>query len=159
MALTYPHFIGNKKSIMVPSTSSLAHVILTQDNSKKIAAYKIIEYVEFGMLLGLGTNGLAMSIAVVQYGWKYVHQKLQDLFVEVDCVAKLRTKSKSGEPFETDNKNYIVDLYFNKDIGDLKNIHSDSILRIAGVFEHEMFLDVTTTMIVAGELGVTVKNK
>ncbi len=70
-------------------------------------------------------------------------------FVEVGCIAKLRTKGESGEPFETDNKNNIVNL----------KVTSDSILRIAGVFEHRMFLDMATTMIVAGELGVTMKKK
>ncbi|KAL5542787.1 hypothetical protein UlMin_010497 [Ulmus minor] len=108
---------------MVPtasSTSSLALVILTQDELKKIAAYKAVEYKESGM-------------------------KLEDLFVKVGYVAKLRIKGESGEPFETNNKNYIV--------------ASDSILRIAGVIEHDMFLDMATTMIVDGELVVTIKNK
>ena len=36
---------------------------------------------------------------------------------------------------------------------------SDAILNIAGVVEHGMFLDMATTVIVAGELGLTVKNK
>ncbi|KAL5553377.1 hypothetical protein UlMin_040778 [Ulmus minor] len=113
---------------------------------------------ETKMVRHLGGSGLAMPVEVVQYGWKYVSQKLQDLFVEAGCVAKLRTKGETGEPFETDNKNYIVDLYFKKDIGDLK-VASDLILRICGVVEHGMFLDMATTVIVAGELGITVKNK
>ena len=53
----------------------------------------------------------------------------------MDCVAKLRIKSKSGEPFETDNKNNIVDLYLKKYIRDLE-VASNSILRIARVVEH-----------------------
>ncbi|KAL5569214.1 hypothetical protein UlMin_025789 [Ulmus minor] len=108
---------------MVPtasSTSSLTSVILTQDELKKIAAYKAVEYVESKMVLGLGAGSTVK------------HAKLQDLVVEVGCVAKLRTKGESGEPFETDNKNYIVNF--------------DSILRIAGVVEHGMLLDVATTV-------------
>ncbi|KAL5575534.1 hypothetical protein UlMin_017233 [Ulmus minor] len=157
MALAYPHFIGSKKSTMVhsiSSASSIVLVILTQDELKKIAAYKAIEYVESRIVLGLETG----STVKHAYCWKYVYQKFQNLFVEVGCVAKLRTKGESGEAFETDNKNYIVDLYLKKDIVDL-TATSDSILRIVGIFEHRMFLDVATTVIFVGELGVTVKNK
>lgn len=84
---------------------------------------------------------------------------LQDLFSEAGCVAKLKTcEEESGEPFVTDNGNYIVDLYFKKDIGDLRAA-SEAILQVAGVVEHGMFLNMATTVIVARELGITVKNK
>ncbi|KAL5582260.1 hypothetical protein UlMin_014702 [Ulmus minor] len=188
---------------MVPTVSyasSLAHVILTQDELK---SYKAMEYVESKMVLGLGEgstmkhgvvvllcqlrlssmvgnirdgfgsrsrvdgeahrgsnrlafalggSGLAMPVEVIQYCWKFIYQNdvdfsgfHKDLFVDMGCVAKIMIKCESGEPFETHNKKYIV--------------ASDSILRIAGVVEHDMFLDVAITVIVAGELGVTMKNK
>ncbi|KAF2291803.1 hypothetical protein GH714_035669 [Hevea brasiliensis] len=78
-------------------------------------------------------------------------------------VAKLRSKGSNGkenggEPFVTDNGNYIVDLYVKRDIGGLKAA-SNAILRLAGVVEHGMFLDMANTVIVAGELGITIKNK
>ncbi|KAF2291798.1 hypothetical protein GH714_035654 [Hevea brasiliensis] len=60
-------------------------------------------------------------------------------------------KENGGEPFVTDNGNYIVDLYFKRDIGSLKAA-SNAILRLAGVVEHDMFLDMAKTIIVAGEL-------
>ncbi|MBA0760055.1 hypothetical protein Gotri_022845 [Gossypium trilobum] len=185
-------------------------VILTQDELKKIAAYKAVEFVESGMVLGLGTgstakhavdrigellrlgklknivgiptskktqeqakficivdesklvkhlggSGLAMPVEVVPFCWKFTANKLQNLFEDSGCVAKLRNDSK-GKSFVTDNGNYIVDLYLKKDIGDLQ-VASDAILRIAGVVEHGMFLDMATTVIVAGELGITIKNK
>ncbi|KAI9112594.1 hypothetical protein K1719_016517 [Acacia pycnantha] len=40
-------------------TLSPSPVILTQDDLKKIAAYKAEEYVEFDMVLGLGTRSMA----------------------------------------------------------------------------------------------------
>jgi ribose 5-phosphate isomerase A len=70
----------------------------------------------------------------------------------------LRTDNGGEKIFVTDNGNYIVDLFFKKDIGDLK-VASDAILRLAGVVEHGMFLDMATTVIVAGELGITIKDK
>lgn len=269
MAIAYPHFIGSEKSametgiILSPSSPSpsLPHVILTQDELKKIAAYKAVEYVESGMVLGLGTgstakhavdrigellrqgklknivgiptskktheqavslgiplsdldshpildlaidgadevdpylnlvkgrggsllrekmvegackkfivivdesklvnhlggSGLAMPVEIVPFCWKFTAQRLQMLFEGSGCVAKLRTY-ENGEPFVTDNRNYVVDLYFKREIGDLK-VASDAILRLAGVVEHGMFLGMATTLIVAGECGVVVKDK
>ncbi|KAK1380822.1 Ribose-5-phosphate isomerase [Heracleum sosnowskyi] len=106
----------------------------------------------------LGGSGLAMPVEIVPFCWKFTLERLRMMFVDAGCVAKLRRFSENGEPFVTDNGNYIIDLYFEKDIGDLK-VASDEILRLAGVVEHGMFLDMATTLIVAGELGVTVKNK
>ncbi|XWS63898.1 hypothetical protein CRYUN_Cryun06bG0140800 [Craigia yunnanensis] len=105
----------------------------------------------------LGGSSLAVPIEVVPFCWKFTANKLQNLFEDSGCVAKLRNDCK-GEPSVTDNGNYIVDLYLKKDIGDL-HVASDAILRIAGVVEHGMFLDMATTVIVAGELGITIKNK
>ncbi|CAK9141305.1 unnamed protein product [Ilex paraguariensis] len=106
----------------------------------------------------LGGSGLAMPVEIVPFCWKFTAQKLKLLFKDAGCVAMLRTFSETGEPFVTDNGNYIIDLYFKKDIGDLKAA-SDAILRLTGVVEHGMFLGMATTLIVAGELGVTMKNK
>ncbi|XP_054809861.1 probable ribose-5-phosphate isomerase 2 [Prosopis cineraria] len=253
-------------ALVVPSSptpsSSSSPVILTQDELKKIAAYKAVEYVESGMVLGLGTgstakhavarigellkqgkleniigiptskmtqeqavsvgiplsdldshpivdlaidgadevdpdlnlvkgrggsllrekmiegackkfivivdetkqvkylggSGLAVPVEIVPFCWKFTASRLQKMFEDSGCEAKLRTSGENEKPFVTDNGNYIVDLYFKRSIGDLKAA-SDAILRLAGVAEHGMFLDMATTVIVAGELGVTVKNK
>ncbi|KAF9665415.1 hypothetical protein SADUNF_Sadunf16G0120200 [Salix dunnii] len=130
----------------------------------------------------IGGSGLAMPVEIVPFCWKFTAKRLQELFEHAGCVAKLRTSASSngmenggyvaklstfacsngmengGLPFVTDNGNYVVDLYFTRDIGDLKAA-SDAILRLAGVVEHGMFLDMATTVIVAGDRGVTIKNK
>ncbi|KAG4907579.1 hypothetical protein JHK84_056112 [Glycine max] len=261
MAIPYPHFIATEKAAMdagLLHPSSPSSVILTQDDLKKIAAYKAVEYVESGMVLGLGTgstakhavdrigellrqgklkdivgiptstkthdqalslgiplsdldshptvdlaidgadevdpflnlvkgrggsllrekmvegackkfivivdesklvnylggSGLAMPVEVIQFCWRFTAARLQKLFQEAGCVAKLRTFAEKDEPYVTDNGNFIVDLYFERSIGDLKAA-SDAILQLAGVVEHGMFLDMATTVIVAGELGLT----
>ncbi|WVZ24784.1 hypothetical protein V8G54_003328 [Vigna mungo] len=106
----------------------------------------------------IGGSGLAMLVEVIQFCWKFTAERLRRLFEEAGCVAKLRTFGEKEEPFVTDNGNFIVDLYFKRSIGDLKGA-SNAILQVAGVVEHRMFLDMATTVIVAGELGLTVKNK
>ncbi|KAJ4829351.1 putative ribose-5-phosphate isomerase 2 [Turnera subulata] len=259
MAIPCPPFIGSEKLAMEAAAPS-PPVFLTQDELKKIAAYKAVEFVQSGMVLGLGTGSTAkhavdriaellrhgkltnivgiptskkthqqavslgiplsdldshpvvdlaidgadevdpdlnlvkgrggsllrekmiesatkkfivivdetklvsrvgatgaMPVEVVPFCWKFTQDRLQGMFGYAGCAAKLR-RDAGGEPFVTDNKNYIVDLFFEKDIGDLK-VASDAILRLAGVVEHGMFLDMATTVIVAGELGVTIKNK
>ncbi|KAH7841641.1 hypothetical protein Vadar_032474 [Vaccinium darrowii] len=106
----------------------------------------------------IGGSGLAMPVEIVPFCWKFTVERLRLLFDEAGCVARLRMDRESGEPFVTDNKNYIIDLYFEQDIGDLM-VASDAILRLPGVVEHGMFLGMATTLIVAGGLGVRVKNK
>ncbi|KAJ4949838.1 hypothetical protein NE237_014316 [Protea cynaroides] len=106
----------------------------------------------------LGGSLLAMPVEIVPFCWKFTTERLQILFEDSGCVAKLRTCEKNDEPFVTDNGNYIVNLYFEKEIGDL-NAASDSILRLPGVVEHGMFLNMASIVIVAGELGVTMKEK
>ncbi|MBO0181264.1 ribose-5-phosphate isomerase A, partial [Vibrio parahaemolyticus] len=58
----------------------------------------------------------------------------------------------------TDNGNYIVDMHVGEDMGDLGAV-SDAILRLPGVVGHGVFLDMASTVIIAGELGVKIKNK
>lgn len=106
----------------------------------------------------LGGSGLAMPVEIVPFCWKFTASRLQKLFEDSGCVAKLRTFGENKEPFVTDNGNYIVDLYFESSMGDLK-VASDAILQLPGVVEHGMFLDMATTVIVASEFGVTVKTK
>ncbi|KAL4279008.1 hypothetical protein GQ457_03G009560 [Hibiscus cannabinus] len=105
----------------------------------------------------LGGSGLALPVEVVPFCWKFTAGKLRNLFKASGCAARLRNDGK-GEAFVTDNGNYIVELYMEKEMGDLRAA-SDAVLRIAGVVEHGMFLDMATTVIVAGELGITIKNK
>lgn len=124
------------------------------------ACKKFIVIVDESKLVNhLGESELAVPVEVVPFCWNYTVQQLQKLFQDSGCVAKLRTFGKDDEqPFVTDNRNYIVDLYFKEDIGDLQAA-SDAILRLPSVVEHGMFLDMATTMIVAGKLGVQVINK
>ncbi|KAM0055795.1 putative ribose-5-phosphate isomerase [Helianthus debilis subsp. tardiflorus] len=210
MALAYSKKPSTTTTGIMPSPPQL---LLTQDDLKKIAAYKAVEFVESGMVLGLGTGSTARH-AIDRIGEllhqgkltniigiptsKKTHEQALSLGIplsdldthpvldlaidgadEVDphmnlvkgrggsllrekmiegCVAKLRVVGENGEPYVTDNGNYVVDLYFEKDIGDLVAA-GDAMLRLAGVVEHGMFIDMATTLIVAGELGVTVKNK
>ncbi|CAN6451964.1 unnamed protein product [Victoria cruziana] len=113
---------------------------------------------ETKMVENLGESGNAVPVEVVPFCWEYTAKRLQSLFQEAGCEAKLRRCGDGDEPFVTDNSNYILDLFFKGLIGDVGTA-SDAMSRMTGVIEHGMFLDMATTVIVAGPHGVTVKNK
>ncbi|KAJ0242736.1 ribose-5-phosphate isomerase 2 [Hirschfeldia incana] len=115
---------------------------------------------ESKMVKHIGGSGLALPVEVVPFCWKFTAEKLREVMEGYGgCEARLRLGGgEGGEAFVTDNGNYIVDMYLEKDMGDLWAV-SDAILRLPGVVEHGMFLDMASTVIIAGELGVKIKNK
>ncbi|KAL5992101.1 putative ribose-5-phosphate isomerase 2 [Asimina triloba] len=135
---------------------------LLREKMVEIACKKFIVIVDETKLVNhLGGSGLAVPVEVVPFCWKFTAARLQSMFISSGCMAKLRTCTSANDkeqPFVTDNSNYIVDLYFQKEIGDL-HAASDAILRLAGVVEHGMFLNMATSVIVAGLSGITIKNK
>ncbi|XP_077245376.1 ribose 5-phosphate isomerase, type A protein [Tasmannia lanceolata] len=112
---------------------------------------------ETKLVSGLGGSGLAMPVEVVQFCWKYNLIRLQELFNEEGCEAKLRVDA-DGKPYVTDNSNYIVDLYFKTPIKDAGSAGKE-ISAFEGVVEHGLFLDMATAVIIAGKDGVSVMNK
>lgn len=106
---------------------------------------------------GLGGSGLAMPVEVVQFCWKYNLKRLQELFKELDCEAKLRLEA-DGKPYVTDNSNYIVDLYFKTPIKDGEAAGRE-ISALEGVVEHGLFLGMASEVIIAGKTGVSVQTK
>lgn len=100
----------------------------------------------------IGGSGLGMPVEVIPFCWKHSLKRLVALF------GKLRECADSGEAYVSDNGNYIMDLNFEKDIGDL-NEASDAMLRLPGIVDHGMFIGLATTVIVAGLNGVTVNTK
>lgn len=110
---------------------------------------------ESKMVKHVGGSGLAMPVEVIPFCWNFSLERLVSLFE--GCVGELR-RVDGGKAYVTDNGNYIVDLYFERDIGDL-DVASDRILRLPGVVEHGMFIGLATEVIVAGVDGIVVKTK
>jgi len=131
---------------------------LLREKMVEAASDKFIVVVDDTKLVdGLGGSGLAMPVEVVQFCWKYNLDRLQQLFKEEGCDAKLRL-DESGKPYVTDNSNYIVDLYFKTPIRDSLGAGAE-ISALEGVVEHGLFLNMATSVIIAGKSGVEVKNK
>ncbi|MEO8285824.1 MAG: ribose 5-phosphate isomerase A [Chloroflexota bacterium] len=90
-----------------------------------------------------------VPVEVVQFGWSRTRDELQKL----DCIAT-RRESPTGAPFVTDSGNYLIDCKFPY----VKNPQrlSDNIIRITGVIEHGLFLNIARRIIIASEAGVRV---
>ena len=99
----------------------------------------------------------AMPVEIVQFCWQYNLERLKSLPEVAGCEAKLRMTA-SGEPYVTDNGNYIVDLYFKTPIKDA-HAAAKSIADLEGVVEHGLFLDMVDVCIVAGSGGVEVRER
>ncbi|CAI9102691.1 OLC1v1000998C1 [Oldenlandia corymbosa var. corymbosa] len=131
---------------------------LLREKMVEAASDKFVVVVDDSKLVtGLGGSGLAMPVEVVQFCWKYNLIRLQELFKDEGCEAKLRLDG-DGKPYVTDNSNYIVDLYFKNPIKDSAAAGKE-ISSFEGVVEHGLFLDMTTAVIIAGKNGVDVKSK
>lgn len=131
---------------------------LLREKMVEAASDKFVVVVDDSKLVsGLGGSGLAMPVEVVQFCWKYNQVRLQELFKEEGCEAKLRLDG-DGKPYVTDNANYIVDLYFKNPIKD-SSAAGKEISAFEGVVEHGLFLDMTTAVIIAGKNGVEVQSK
>ncbi|KAK1681949.1 hypothetical protein QYE76_042797 [Lolium multiflorum] len=131
---------------------------LLREKMVEAASGKFVVVVdETKLVTGLGGSGLAMPVEVVQFCWKYNLVRLQGLFNEEGVEAKLRL-NEDGKPYVTDNSNYIVDLYFKTPIKDALGAGKE-IAALEGVVEHGLFLNMASSVIIAGSDGVSVKTK
>ncbi|MQM04190.1 hypothetical protein Taro_036982 [Colocasia esculenta] len=131
---------------------------LLREKMVEAASDKFVVVVDDSKLVsGLGGSGLAMPVEVVQFCWKYNLTRLQELFKEEGCEAKLRLDG-DGKPYVTDNSNYIVDLYFKTPIRDAAAA-GEEISAFEGVVEHGLFLDMASAVIIAGKEGISVQTK
>ena len=94
----------------------------------------------------LGTEW-ALPIEVVPFGWRAQCAFLASLGAEVEL-----RHGENGEPFRTDQGNYILDA----DFGPIENLTelAAQLDSRAGIVEHGLFLGLATDVVVAGPEGV-----
>lgn len=88
---------------------------------------------------------IPVPVEVLPFGWKLTHQRLSHLGNPV-------LREKDGDPFVSDNGNYILDLYGceYRELATLAN----QIKMISGVVDHGLFCNLATEAIIAGEQGI-----
>ncbi|KZV19528.1 putative ribose-5-phosphate isomerase 2 [Dorcoceras hygrometricum] len=133
---------------------SLLREKMVESVSKKF----IVIVDESKLVKHVGGSGLAMPVEVIPFCWNHSLKRLVNLFAYAGCVGELRKCAENGKPSVTDNGNYVIDLYFERDIGDLDEA-SDAILRLPGIVEHGMFIGLASSVIVASVSGITIKTK
>ena len=94
----------------------------------------------------LGTN-FALPVEVVQFGWQATAN-----FIEEQGAAVKQRINDDGNPFITDQHNYILDCDFGP-IADLGMLDFFLKTRV-GIVEHGLFLGLATDLIVAGPEGI-----
>ncbi len=122
--------------------NAAAQMVVIADETKlvhKLGAFDLpVEVIPFGH----GTTASRIVSASEQLGY-------------LNLVPKLRMKD--GAPFKTDNSNYIYDCPYGA-IADAKTL-ADNLSCITGVAEHGLFVDIATSLIIAGAHGVSVTNR
>jgi ribose 5-phosphate isomerase A len=94
-----------------------------------------------------------LPVEVVRFGFAATRLMVEAMSAEAGCVGEIRRReTKEGEPFLTDQGNFVLDCAFG-------NIPEPELLafalkRIPGVVEHGLFLGVADLAIVATASGV-----
>ncbi len=110
-------------------------------NGKKLAGEAAVEYVEDGMLLGLGTGTTVY--------WSIL--KLSEL---IKNGLQILRKDKEV-PFITDNGNYILDCRFTT-INEPEELNTQ-LNMIPGVVENGLFVRMADTVVVGGKSGTEIR--
>ncbi|XP_020594512.1 probable ribose-5-phosphate isomerase 3, chloroplastic, partial [Phalaenopsis equestris] len=131
---------------------------LLREKMVEAASDKFVVVIDDSKLVtSLGGTGQAVPVEIVQFCWKYNTSRLQELFKDEGCEAKLRL-DPDGKPFVSDNSNYIVDLYFKTPIQDLSAAGKE-MSALEGVVEHGLFLNMADEVIISGKEGLSIKTK
>ena len=116
-------------------------------NSKKV----IIIIDDSKIVKALGID-FPLPVEVVKFAWTSTRKTLE----EFGCEATLR-EVMEGEPFITDNGNYILDCEF-EPIEDPEQLHVN-LNNIPGVVENGLFIGLVDEVIVGGKQGIMTLDK
>jgi len=97
----------------------------------------------------LGTRA-PVPVEVVPFGWS----TLVPFFEKLGAAPVLR-RGPGGDPFVTDNGNYVVDCHFERGIADPTAV-ARALARRTGVVEDGLFLRIARVAVVAGRRGVRI---
>jgi ribose 5-phosphate isomerase A len=123
---------------------------LLREKIVESAAHRFVVVVDESKLVDrLGTRG-PLPVEVTQFAWEAHARWLESL----GCRAELRRES-DGDPFITDNGNYIIHCTFGQGISDPAAL-AQTLIQRPGVLEHGLFLGMATEVVVAGGDGVRV---
>lgn len=109
---------------------------------------------------GLGPN-FPLPVEITPFCYEHTRRVIENLASVKGCRAVLRKGSISNNKADgdniavTDNGNYIVDLFFDAPIADVRKANEE-LKKTVGVVETGLFVDMTHAVIVAGKSGIRV---
>lgn len=121
---------------------------------EKIIAYhskKVIIVVDDSKVVKALGIDFSLPVEVLKFGWTSTKKVLE----KFDCNVEMR--KIMGEPFITDNSNYVLDCEFER-IDDPEQLEID-INSIPGVVENGLFIGLATKVIVGGKQGIMTLEK
>ncbi|VWU49797.1 ribose 5-phosphate epimerase, putative, partial [Hepatocystis sp. ex Piliocolobus tephrosceles] len=104
---------------------------------------------------GLGTTG-AVPVEILSFGCNRIIHNLLKISTLKKCTFKIR--EKNGKTYVTDNKNYIVDLFFTGPIENLQET-CDKIKMTTGVIDHGIFINMTSLALICKKDGTVLELK
>jgi ribose 5-phosphate isomerase A len=116
---------------------------------EKIIAYhskKVIIVVDDSKVVKALGIDFSLPVEVLKFGWTSTKKVLENF----ECNVEMR--KIMGEPFITDNSNYVLDCEFDK-IEDPEQLEMD-INSIPGVVENGLFIGLANDVIVGGKQGI-----
>lgn len=113
------------------------------------ASRELIIVVDDSKLVNALGEQSPLPVEVLPFGWKTIEPRLHELGAEPHL------RCQGGEPFVTDQGNYILDCIFPAGIAD-PSATGQSIDSIPGVIAQGMFLRMADRVVVAGEGGVRI---
>jgi len=126
---------------------------LLREKIVESAAQRLVVIVDESKLVKrLGTRG-PLPVEVTQFAWEAHRRWLESL----GCRAELRREA-DGEPFVTDNSNYIIHCTFPEGISDPVAL-GRTLTEHPGILEHGLFLGMATDVVVAGVAGARLINR
>jgi ribose 5-phosphate isomerase A len=95
-----------------------------------------------------------LPVEVAKFGLAATRNMLSALAAEVGCEGEIRLRTDGGQPFVTDNGNYVLDCAFGR-IDDPEALDT-ALKRVPGVLENGLFLGIADAAVVAGPDGVVI---
>ena len=95
-----------------------------------------------------------LPVEIVSFGWRTTHSKVSDTVRMNGCRGPVTLRGGEGNPFVTDNGNYILDCAFGEIDGPEQVATQLSL--IPGVVEHGLFIGLTHAAVIAGAKGVEI---
>jgi ribose 5-phosphate isomerase A len=121
---------------------------LLREKMVELAAAYFIVVVDHSKVVPILGSKSPLPVEVTQFGWQYQADWLAATF---NCRPALR--GAAGQPFITDNGNYILDCTFPTGISDPQTIATQLKAR-TGVVEHGLFLGLADEVIIAEPAGL-----